>query len=346
MSLEETPRVISADILRTVTNDLGQYQETLVQHNAELHKAVPEIREKLLAEGAIHSLTVSDHPLPMGAVDASRVLDHRAGFGMILALGIAYTPPDFHHTFERIIGHDDETFSRIGGAVLTALECELLSPAAMLTIADNSYWSFLYNVNKLASLHHGLSNGPMRELAAQLLDRITGSGRALLRMLANPHVIAMSKTTSGNAIARRHRIETPVSDRALMSVMLKPGEYLTPRPLVKYTAGHFGISHHLPDWQEIQSYYADDGKLSVLFFRPWLFQRAYRVELHTTIAQERSRLEAVLSAIMAATQYPTISEPYPQFLVDDLTKDIAGIARLYGDLSLQVPSVGGATRTE
>jgi hypothetical protein len=144
-------------------------------------------------------------------------------------------------------------------------------------------------------------------------------------MLENPNVISMSKQ------AESDKFLTGISDRTVMELVLKAGEFTAPVALIKWIKGKFGVETHAFNDTErrmIQNVY--DHHLGVLFFKPHPWSRAYRIEAHLDRLTDERWLMSLLAGISEQTMTRTVVEPWPQFMADFTTKRIAAIAELYG----------------
>ena len=115
----------------------------------------------------------------------------------------------------------------------------------------------------------------------------------------------------------------------MATLILEPDEYISPLPIF-----HFGgedTEYHLPEehcprerQDQMNQYIAN---MRVVFYRPYGWAPAVRLELTGPIAASRSRLSMVLEGIKQQLFSPAATEPYPLFLADRMVKSLgAGVA--------------------
>jgi hypothetical protein len=224
---------------------------------------------------------------------------------------------------QRVTGINGHEFVLAAMPMRIVSECCLLANSTTPTIADLSYWSFLMDMNQII----------MRAQNTEV-DAIKGAMKLLigdgifLKLIENPNIIPMTKTSQSDTLLKG------VSDRHVLTMILKPDEYVLPRLLVNSTVGSFAMAR-----AEKQGF--DDGELTLLreyyqkrlgvvFYKPHEWSRAFRIEGHIDDLRNESWLMALLAAIKHHTIDRMIQEPWPQFMVDYTVRRISGLAPLYG----------------
>ncbi len=154
-----------------------------------------------------------------------------------------------------------------------------------------------------------------------VLDRFVG-------LLASDRTVAVPKYSGRNELADLHKNGTlPETDgKTLATLILLPGEYTAPVPI--YHFGGEDQEYHLPCPEATQTtinqHLAD---MRVIFFRPFGWAPAIRLELPKPIATGLPRLSLVLHGIERQYFSPAVIEPYPLFLADRMVKSLgAGVA--------------------
>jgi hypothetical protein len=300
--------------------DLSRRRETLA---SEIRSATPAV------------------PCGLGAVDAASLPVPFADLTSIL-LQVVHVKGDGTQWVgppARVTGVDGEEIHLASMPMRVAAECAVLAEVTEPTIADTSFWSVLMEVNMAITRVGGSNHPALRRAVTELVQE-----RSFLRMLANPNIFPMSKKSQSETYVKG------MSDRHSLGLILLPGEYLTPRKLTDGTTGKFGV-HRMEftstDSDRIRSIY--DNELSVLFYKPHPWTRAFRIEGHRAVLRDDRQLMPLLAAVAAATaRSRTVVEPWPQFLADYTAKCLAAVMPLYGKLNLHrlanVPFVRTRTR--
>jgi hypothetical protein len=161
----------------------------------------------------------------------------------------------------------------------------------------------------------------------------------------NPGLIAVSKTATSDFTSREMGLARPIPDRVLFTAVLREDEYTRPRRLLDVTEGHFGVEHNIDGWEGLRDLYGS-GELQVTFYRPWPFQRAYRLEFHRDRFPDRQALEGLLAVFKRETSYRGILEPKNQFLADRMCKELPALAQMYNLVGMtHFPHLAGPYRT-
>ena len=183
-----------------------------------------------------------------------------------------------------------------------------------------------------------------REPFKQIYDEVTQHGDGyFLRAVLNPNIIAMSKTGSSQATCKRHAYKEffsqPVSDLALFSHILHPGEYTKPYHLKFMTDASFGVEKRgwsASDANLINERYSSRDGLNVIFFKPWPYKKAFRIEFGYEAFPNDIEIHKLLTIIRDETQHHTIIEPVAQMYADRLAKQVSAISRMYGSINMPI----------
>ncbi|MCQ3945052.1 MAG: hypothetical protein DPW11_04755 [bacterium] len=148
-------------------------------------------------------------------------------------------------------------------------------------------------------------------------------------MLESRGVLANSKRAVSDTYVSRFlpELNNSIADRALFTVILQPDEYTKPNLLANGTTGRVGIATYRSEdvplmWSNedrnfIETFYSEE--IYVVYYRPFEWGPAYRLEMPTLLTK---KIDHILAGFKKALISPDIIEPYPQFLVDKLCKQM------------------------
>lgn len=143
----------------------------------------------------------------------------------------------------------------------------------------------------------------------------------------------MPKFTSRNEFLRGNMLNPPVivDGKTLATMILNPGEYTRPLPLHDDTDPASQQVDHLPEKycpkRDMDELRTSLNALSVIYFRPYGWLPALRMELPSSIAASNTRLSIVLEGVTRQFFSPAVIEPYPLFLADRMVKSLgSGVA--------------------
>ena len=211
-------------------------------------------------------------------------------------------------------------------AIMVAMELELAALAPHdLVLLDGSFASLVIYVNQgLNSVHESAPES----LDDELLSRWHGGlYNEVLEVLSGYRIVAVPKYTSRTELIDSIEVEVgqQIDDKTLATIILGPGEYTEPLAL------HHDQPYHLAKrfCTDAQNRELDQAMqaLRVIYFRPYSWLPALRLELTTACANSLSRLSIVLEGIQRQFFNPAVIEPYPLFLADRMVKSLgAGVA--------------------
>jgi hypothetical protein len=320
--MQKTDGPLPAVLMEPWLADNAQFQAELLARDMRLGD-LSGLRQRI--EPQIR-LAQSAEPCPLGAVDSASIKvilgDQLSILMQVIWIDGDGTP--ILGTPERITGIDGEELRLAETPMRLAAECSELAKAAVPTIADNSYWSFLMEVNQAITREANSSLPVLTNAVERLVDH-----GAFMAMLQNPLIVPMSKISQSDVLIKG------VSDRQVLTQILQPDEFLKPRPLIDATAGKFGIEkRRFKDSERalIDDYYK--RCLGVVFYKPHPWTRAFRIEGHLDHLEDDTWLMSLLAAIKAETAIAReVVEPWPQFMADYTAKRLSAVGKLYGQLN-------------
>jgi hypothetical protein len=343
MSEQETP--ILADMMQWfIDPDIETFRQELSAITTSLKEATIPVRKKMLNDGEILQANYVETDARIGAVDSASVPVPLGEVFTIVSLAVHYSPyhpPKF--VPNRKTGYNNEGYKHLAVGLRLHGELSLMADTDHFTIADNSWWSYLMDTNKLITAYENLP-ADEREPFKQIYDEVTQHGDGyFLRAVLNPNIIAMSKTGSSQATCKRHAYKEffsqPVSDLALFSHILHPGEYTKPYHLKFMTDASFGVEKRgwsASDANLINERYSSRDGLNVIFFKPWPYKKAFRIEFGYEAFPNDIEIHKLLTIIRDETQHHTIIEPVAQMYADRLAKQVSAISRMYGSINMPI----------
>ncbi len=157
-----------------------------------------------------------------------------------------------------------------------------------------------------------------------VLDRFVG-------LLASDRTVAVPKYSGRNELKELLSINNlPETDaKTLATLLLSPGEYTSPLPIYRFDGEdrEYHLPVHYCSERTLNTINQHLAEMRVIFFRPFGWVPAIRLELPKPIASSLTRLSLVLQGIERQFFSPAVIEPYPLFLADRMVKSLgAGVA--------------------
>src|SRR5262245_11823778 len=245
---------------------------------------------------------------------------------------IRHWPEPYHRMWVECLEHSKNITNTLRGMMIS-MELDLAAEAPHdLVLLDGSFVVLLIYLNQGLT---GVNEAPpflkkeflRRWEGEKFLDRFLG-------LLTSERTAAVPKYSGRNELIGLldSAKDLPQTDgKTLATLILEPGEYTSPLPI--YQFGGEDNEYHLPQTycpkacQDQMN--ASLGGMRVVFFRPYGWAPAIRLELTAPIASSNNRLSMVLHGVERQIFSPAVIEPYPLFLADRMVKSLgAGVAAI------------------
>lgn len=247
-------------------------------------------------------------------------------------------PEPYHRIWVEAIPHNDSS-TAIVRATMVSMELELGGIAPHdLVLLDGSFSSLIIYVNQgFASLNRTTPNAIEKEFIRRNNDLNLFS--QIIRVLNTDRIISVPKYTSRTELI--DHLGLPVSDqvddKTIATLILQPGEFTRPLPL------SHGEPYHIASCNEEQNRQLNDAMcaLKVIYYRPFGWLPALRLEVTSSCANSSSRISSLLRGIESQLFSPAVIEPYPLFLADRMVKSLgSGVAVVEQAVTQHVVSEG------
>ena len=315
----------------------------------EIQSQKKKIRASLSSQNLLRSdsAIIRSHAYPTTCgVDGSYAMERLLSTDIAAMAGVAVeglTPPSEkrhwpapHHLCNVFTVAHREATALIIRAIMVTMELELASEAPHdVVFLDGSLTTPLIHLNQALAR---LSEVP-DELSRVLLDRIGSALNNYAEILVSKRTdrifAGVPKYTSRNEVSASLGLSKH-EDRSLLSYIFRGGELIGPSDMIKLEEDwHLGsLPAALKDKAKgiISAIY----ELSVLYYRPYDYFPALRIEVSPSVAKNQSRLSILLESFQLQCGAPGIVEPYPLYLADRMVKH----------LSTALPAIRKATTME
>ncbi len=335
-----------SDLPDALVRDLLAKATPLAEEVSQNLQALQEAHASLRTEAANHDLIcrradldVPREPSVVG-VDGSYQVHRLTALDLCAAAAVAvegtskeatrHWPEPYHDMWVDGLPHCVDAVGVLRG-VMVSMEMALAVKAPHdLVLLDGSFSSLIIYLNQ------ALTKGPdcAKKLADHFLDLWkSGVLEQLKALLTSDRTAAMPKFTSRNEFLRENMLNPPITvdGKTLATMILSPGEYTRPLLLHSATDPASQQVDHLPEKycprKDMDEIIHALNALSVIYFRPYGWLPALRMELPSTITSSNTRLSKVLEGVTRQFFSPAVIEPYPLFLADRMVKSLgSGVA--------------------
>jgi hypothetical protein len=336
-------------------NDLLAEATQMVDRVEGLLSPAIEHREQLresLRESGLISSSEEVTPRTICGVDGGFAVERTAAVDMLLSVavgveGLAEGTTAWDSTqyqwWARADRHDLDN-ERLCRGVMIAQELAILAEAPHeVRILDGSHLTLVIQLNSaLTSISRDV-----RAEARRVWDRL-GTIAALSQVCRSPTIVAMPKYDSSRIITEilqdRRKESIPGDDKHLLTLLLEPGEYITPQQVKEepWSKLHFNALAGDEDLgtaltEAIKPLVQQD--LLFTYFKPDEFSPAFRIEMKNGV--EDDFIDVLCSTVSGQITGPFVREPYPQYLADVMAKSVGlGLNALQAAVQLALSRIG------
>lgn len=334
----ELPSALVDEMLKR-TENLGQ---KLLYDFEQVRARRDEWREGLKRAGMLRrDADVPYVPIPTTCgIDGSYAVERLLTSDLVVAAAVAVegvTPPSDarhwpeprHQVWVETEAHEAET-STVLRALMIGMELELASRAPHeIVFLDGSLTTPLIYFNQALNTSREI---PHLQTTMHFLERASSMLEAYLAVLSSNRSdrcwLAVPKYTTRREIGRVMGWPDSHDDRGLLSFLLEPGKYTMPSALQQPPEPwHLNTEPLAVTGSRTIANIADQvvsalGEIHVIYYRPYPWLPALRLEMSRAIAQNTARLAMVLHGVRHQCGAPAVMEPFPLYLADRMVKHV------------------------
>lgn len=264
------------------------------------------------------------------------------------------TAKNQYYQWQTVLAHD-EANPRLCQGVMFLMELSVLANSDHeVRIMDGTHFTPLLKINSLLSANEDRA-GPqytqalkdfLKETYEKLIPDIPDIVSSAMR---NDKIIAIAKYSSSRDIIDAYLKDKGINidDKTFFSLGLNENEYLTPLSVGQsieerekvWNDLHIICNLRIPEQAKLNIAFektvntlrtknehsgSKESDLYFTYYKPYQDGPAYRIEIKRELALNSERLMKYLLSIKKQIVFPEIREPFPQFLVDLMAKNIAG----------------------
>lgn len=335
-----------AELPATLVDEVLQCTEELSRKLLADFEEVRARKQEWRRQLADSGLLRRDSDLPYVAiptscgVDGSYAIERLLATDLVAAAAVAvegltppsetrYWPEPRHQVLFETEAHEADTGTILRGLMI-GMELDLAAnaPHAVVFLDGSLTTPFIFfnqSLNKARETPHLRSTG-------LLLERITGYLAAYDLILSSIRTdrcwLAVPKYTTRREIGRKLGWSEKHDDRGLLSIILQPGEFTHPSNLQQppepwhLNLGPLSIENRRIAESLSERIVSSLEGIRVLYYRPYPWLPALRLETSRAVADNPARLAAVLHAVRHQCGTPAMMEPYPLYMADRMVKHL------------------------
>lgn len=350
---------LPAALVQEVLNRTQEVSAALTAEFAGSAAERDERRAELEDAGLLRRDAELDYaPIPTTCgVDGAFVVERLLATDLVVVAAVAmegFTPPKEprfwpeprHEVYVDTESHHAQT-GTLARALMLGMEYDLAVQAPHdVVFFDGSFATPLIHWNQALN---AIGQADHLKVAQQLSSAappfLKNYRQVLQASRTDKSFVAVPKYTARKEVAKAMRWSTSADDRALLTHVLRAGEYTKPLPLepperpwhlnVRAMAG--GDSQKFKELEKLESEITNvlDG-VQVLYYRPFPYLPALRLEVSHAVATAPARLGGVFQALRHQCGVPALMEPYPLHMADRMAKSLAPAVPAFRQIISQV----------
>ena len=342
----ETPDMPFADLPAALVEEvLGRTSavgKTILDAFREIDNQRASWREELKSSGLLrHEADLEYVPIPTACgIDGSYAVERMLATDLVAAAAVAvegltppsekrYWPDPHHQVIIEIEPHDADT-STVVRALMMGMELALAVQAPHeIVFLDGSLTTpiiyFNQALNRVEYSHH-------LKTASHLIEKVKEHLANYATVLASARSdrcwVAVPKYTTRREIGEKLGWPEAHDDRGLLSSILSPGEFTQPQPLQPPNQPwHLNLAP-IPanERSEVERIRGEIihllGEIHIVYYRPFPWLPALRLEMNRSIIQTPARLASVIHAVKHQCGTAAMMEPYPLYIADRMVKHL------------------------
>ena len=265
-------------------------------------------------------------------IDGSYAVEKLLAVDLIACAGVSVegiTPPSeksywekpLHKVFIKPQQHNPDTGTVIRGLMME-MELGLAAKAPHdIVFLDGSFATPLIYMNQ--AVNKILDNNKLvvgEEVIKGFSDFVVHYKTILESTRSDKMWVAVPKYTTRREIGKKFNWPPEYDDRAVLTSVLKPGEFTWPTQMEPPSQ-----PWHLksPNGETDSSFNNLLQKVHVIYYKPYNWTPALRLEVTAHVASNASQIGVLLQGVRRQCITPGILEPYPLYLADRMVKHLS-----------------------
>jgi len=148
--------------------------------------------------------------------------------------------------------------------------------------------------------------------------------------------LGIPKYTSRNDIGKNLHWPENYDDRAILTLILDPGEFTRPKLFTSEEGWHVRLPYEDEELDMLMQQVVSGIKnLCVVYYKPHAWCPALRIEMPAAIARDETKLNTILYNVKSQCQTPSIMEPFPLYMADRIAKHMAPAIPAYKQIIMK-----------
>jgi hypothetical protein len=331
-SFLEIPASLVEQMLQK-TNEIG---EILQSSMADINRKREKFRLQLEQIGLLdNDINIGNtKPLVSGGVDGAYAVDRLLGTDLLFAAAVGVEGINELENGKRIApNHDVFVYPEkhnpenmiSARAIMVEMEIKLAANAPYdIVYLDGSLTTALIHMYKAINFIENLNSKSSDKIKDDFKDFLISYKKILDLKDTYKYYLGIPKYTSRNDIGKNLHWPENYDDRAILTLILDPGEFTRPKLFTSEEGWHVRLPYENEELRVLmQQVISGIKNLSVIYYKPHPWCPALRIEMPSATAGDETKLNSILINIKNQCQTPSIMEPFPLYMADRIAKHMA-----------------------
>lgn len=331
-SFLEIPASLVEQMLQK-TNEIGEIlQSSMHDINHKREKFRLQLEQIGLLDNDINFGNTK--PLVSGGVDGAYAVDRLLGTDLLFAAAVGVEGINELENGKRIApNHDVFVYPEkhnpenmiSARAIMVEMEIKLAANAPYdIVYLDGSLTTALIHMYKAINFIENLNSKSSDKIKEDFKDFLISYKKILDLKDTYKYYLGIPKYTSRNDIGKNLHWPENYDDRAILTLILDPGEFTRPKLFTSEEGWHVRLPYEDEELRVLmQQVISGIKNLSVIYYKPHPWCPALRIEMPSATAGDETKLNSILINIKNQCQTPSIMEPFPLYMADRIAKHMA-----------------------
>jgi hypothetical protein len=327
------------------TNEIGGIlQSSLRDINNKRGKFRLQLKQIGLLDNDIKFRNIK--PLVSCGIDGAYAIDRLLGTDLLFAAAVGVegiselqkgnlNAPN-HDVFVNPEKHNPENMIA-ARAIMIEMEIKLAANAPYdIVYLDGSLTTALIHMYKAINFIENINTKSSDKIKEDFKDFLISYKKILEYDDTDKYYLGLPKYTSRNDIGKNLHWPENYDDRAILTLILDPGEFTRPKLFTSEEGWHIRLPYEDEELRFLmQQVILGIKNLCVIYYKPHLWCPALRIEMPSAVARDEIKLNTVLNNVKNQCQTPSIMEPFPLYMADRIAKHMAPAIPAYKQIIMK-----------
>ncbi len=340
----EIPASLVEQMLQKTNEIGGILQSSLRDINNKREKFRLQLKQIGLLDNDIKFRNI--RPLVSCGIDGAYAIDRLLGTDLLFAAAVGVEGiselqkgnlnASNHDVFVNPEKHNPENMIA-ARAIMIEMEIKLAANAQYdIVYLDGSLTTALIHMYKAINFIENINTKSSDKIKEHFKDFLISYKKILEYDDTDKYYLGLPKYTSRNDIGKNLHWPENYDDRAILTLILDPGEFTRPKLFTSEEGWHIRLPYEDEELRILmQQVILGIKNLCVIYYKPHLWCPALRIEMPSAVARDEIKLNTVLNNVKNQCQTPSIMEPFPLYMADRIAKHMAPAIPAYKQIIMK-----------